>query len=122
MCKKKITLIVNEILVFNNKNKSNFHVTTEGHRALADKIIELLYNRKLYRTDNFVLPELTDFRVGKSGLYEILIDLRRDYQKVIKEGVAAMDVDEVAYEVAAAKRREIKRQMDVVEKTLMKRM
>lgn len=106
----------------NNKNKLNFHVTTEGHRALADKIIELLYNRKLYRTDNFVLPELTDFKVGKSGLYEILIDLRRDYQKVIKEGVAAMDVDEVAYEVAAAKRREIKRQMDVVEKTLMKRM
>ena len=33
-----------------------------------------------------------------------------------------MDFDDTAYEVAVEKRREIERQIDVVEKTLMKRM
>lgn len=105
----------------NNRSNLNFHVTTEGHNDLANQIIELLYNRK-YRSSGFVLPELTDFKAGKNGLYEILVDLKRDRQEAIKEGVSAMDFDDTAYEVAVEKRREIERQIDVVEKTLMKRM
>lgn len=123
LCKKyNITYVNTESIGReNNKSKLNFHVTTEGHNILANKIIELLYNKK-YRSSGFVLPELTDFKAGKNGLYEILVDLKRDRQEAIKEGIAAMDFDDTAYEVAVEKRREIERQIDVVEKTLMKRM
>ncbi len=106
----------------NNKNKLNFHTTVERYNALANKIIEILYGRKLYKHEDFVLPELTGFKSGKNGLYEFLVDLKRDFKKVVKEGVLAMDTDEVTYEVAVQKRREIERQIGVVEKTLMKRM
>lgn len=106
----------------NNKNKLNFHASTERYNALANKIIEILYDRKLYRHEDFVLPELTSFNSGKNGLYEFLVDLKRDFKKVVKEGVLAMDNDDREYEVAVAKRREIERQIDVVEKTLIKRM
>lgn len=123
LCKKYNIEYVNTEFVAsrNNKSQKNFHITTDGHDYLANKIIELLYNRK-YRSSGFVLPELTDFKAGKNGLYEILVDLKRDRQDAIKEGIAAMDFDDTAYEVAVEKRREIERQIDVVEKTLMKRM
>lgn len=104
------------------KSNINFHVTTKGHNALANQIIELLYDKKIYKNNKSVLPNLTTFESGKHGLYEILVDLKRDYQKAVEEGVAAMDFDEVTYEVAVQKRREIERQIGVVEKTLMKRM
>lgn len=106
----------------NNRSNLNFHVTTEGHNALANQIIELLYDRKLYRNNESVLPELSAFSLGKHGLYELLIDLKKDFRNAIKEGILAIDNNEREYWITVAKKREIKQQIDVVEKTLMKRM
>ena len=124
LCKKyNIEYVSTEFVASqNNKSKINFYITTDGHDYLANRIIEILYNRKIYENRNFVLPELTGFKSGKNGLYEFLVDLKRDFKKVVKEGVLTMDNDDREYEVAVAKRREIERQIGVVEKTLVKKM
>ncbi len=124
LCKKYNIEYVNTEFVAsqNNKSEKNFHITTEGHAYLANRIIEILYNRKIYENRNFVLPELTGFKSGKNGLYEFLVDLKRDYRRAVEEGIDAMGLDEMACKVAFEKRKEIERQIGVVEKTLVKKM
>lgn len=103
----------------NNRSNLNFHVTTEGHNDLANQIIELLYDRKLYRFNDFTLPQLNDFKLGKHGLYEILVDLKSDLKKV--EMINSFKKKREK-EIALKKAKEIKQQIGVVEKTLKKRM
>ena len=124
LCKKYNIEYVNTEFVAsqNNKSEKNFHITTEGHAYLANRIIEILYNRKIYENRSFVLPELTGFKSGKNGLYEFLVDLKRDYRRAVEEGIDAMGLDEMACKVAFEKRKEIERQIGVVEKTLVKKM
>lgn len=105
----------------NNNSKLNFHVTTAGHDALANKVIERLYDRKLYKTDKFNLPELNGFKAGKHDLYEMLVDLRRDLKIIENEGLFLTEEDGREYEINVQKKKELERQIGVVEKTLMKR-
>lgn len=106
----------------NNKSNLNFHVTTKGHDALANQIIERLHNKKICKGNDFVLPKLNDFNQGKHGLYEFLVDLKRDYQRVLEEESVLKCKGEREYEISLEKKEEIERQIAVVEKTLMKRM
>lgn len=108
--------------VKNNNSKLNFHVTTQGHNNLALDILETLYYRKIYRPNlkqEFKLPELNKFNEGHHDLYEMLVDLKQDLKRV--EMIKSFNQGREK-EIALAKTKEIKRQIEVVEKTLMKRM
>lgn len=104
-----------------NKSKSNYHVTTGGHQYLSLEILDRLYDRKFYNLINkekFQLPEITNFPLGRNGLYEMLIDLKKDLNAIKMED-AKTDREKEVFE---KKSQELERQVNVVEKVLMKRM
>lgn len=111
-----------DVAEMNNKSNLNFHVTTNGHYFLANEVLSILYNRKICKRSKANVSNVKNFKPGRHDLYELLVDLKKDFKNAVKEGVLAMDNDDREYDVAVAKRREIERQIDVVEKTLMKRM
>lgn len=123
LCKKyNIEYIDTQLTARKNNNSDlNFHITTEGHNTLENKIIERLYDRKLYRKSKANITEFNDFKIGKHGLYEMLVDLKRDYQDAMRDCNFTMDKNEREYQIAIQKGKEIERQIGVVQKTLTKR-
>lgn len=101
----------------NNKSKINFHVTTEGHDYLANEIVNQLYDKKLFNNKE-KLKVSKNFEVGKHDLYEMLIALKNDLNQVKEENAKSIREQEIV----AAKTCELERQIDVVEKVLIKRM
>lgn len=120
LCEKYNIEYVDTEDVAEMNNKSNF--TTNGHYFLANEVLSILYNRKICKRSEANVSGVKNFEPGRHDLYELLVDLKKDFKNAVKEGILAMDNDDIEYEVAVAKRREIERQIAVVEKTLMKRM
>ncbi len=103
-----------------NKSKVNYHVTTAGHNHLALEVLDKLYNRKLYlpiQEEEFKLPNLKEFKLGNHELFEMLVELKKDLEKVKME-TANSDREK---EIVTAKSKELQRQIEVVEKVLIKK-
>lgn len=103
-----------------NKSKINFHVTTVGHHEIVNNIIDKLYDQKIgnKNSESIKFSKQKDFNVGRYGLYEMLVDLKFDLNKIKSQ---TQNLSKVEQEISKEKQLELERQIAVVEKVLIKK-
>lgn len=100
-----------------NKSSVNFHVSTAGHNALAQEIIDKLYYKKCsgIKTVNKKVEGKFDVLNHKS--WDLLINLQHDLKKVEEESIGSFGKQKEVYEEM---KKELERQIGVVEKVAEK--
>lgn len=100
-----------------NKSNINFHVSTAGHNALANEIIDQLYDKKIWNGEHANLNIENQFKIQNHKSWDLLINLKHDLKKVEEESVGSFGRQK---EVYVKMKKELERQIGVVEKVAEK--
>lgn len=102
-----------------NNSSLNFHVSTAGHNALALQILDKMYDRRNSKDAKEKIQINPTLTVYNHQLYDLLINLKHDLLKLEKESVNSTGREAEVYD---EKIDEVGRQINVVEKVIMKHM
>lgn len=68
-----------------NNSESNFHVTTEGHNALASHILNYIYEKKILFPEKSIVTNKSDFDMKDGGPQGVINALSLDLQKTLEK-------------------------------------
>lgn len=101
-----------------NNSESNFHVSTAGHNALANYILEHIYQNKIILQNNEKRKNESDFNFTDNGSEGIINYVNLDYEQSYNR---MMELDGYAKERELAIANEHIREKEVFEKVLSKK-
>ena len=101
-----------------NRSKNNFHISTTGHNALANCILQYIYQRKLGDLRGDSSFHTSEFEISNGGSQGVLNDIFLDYDESYHK---AMELTGYARERELLIADEHKREAEVFQKVLSKR-
>ncbi len=67
-----------------NNSEANFHVTTAGHNALANQILNHIYENKILLSKKAIVPSKCNFKITNEGPKGVITALSQDLQKTLQ--------------------------------------
>lgn len=101
-----------------NNSESNFHVSTAGHNALANTILDYMYHNKIETSQSIKKPTNNSIKILNKGSEGVIKNLNCDYENSIQRAIELSDY---------SKKRELKimeehkREIKVFQKVLSKK-
>lgn len=99
-----------------NKSEVNFHVTTEGHNALANHLLEAMHSRKICSSITSDGIVTNPFDVKDEGPTGMLADIYSDVDASYKKELSIMDMDSYEFKRACQISAEREREERVFQK------
>ena len=101
-----------------NKSENNFHISSTGHNALANHILEIMYQNKIEDKNQVKRKEIKPIEITNEGTKGIIEAIKHDYEESIKKadelsGYASDREEEIA--------NEHKREIEIFQKLLTKK-